>query len=949
MKHRPKLGNINHAHTTYSPIEDAIDLSDYVNFCIGNRTVGAVLLKRHETLQFRFAFRSTGIHPSLSKTVLAALCDQIESGLKGFPGREHLTIVCESFASDVHRQRQLDALYQRVPNDELKALVMSEKARVQQLTRQGIRKPKALHFYGSATIETESVGSEDLVEAFIQKTVSMVGSRWLQLIGEAQNQHTMKLIRAFQHAFNAFLNWEQLLSTQMGLEVIALTAEELWAMQWQEFNASDPRPIPHRVIFDGESFAHQQTAELHAASYVFETASAVPTADREWVCYRNGYVAALSFEHKPGGWVDKAAQLRYLWTALSRDLVSDVRVVCTLAKGNAGLIKTDLMRLQKQANVAQELSSRRVSIDVANQLRSQIATQAQAKLYSGDVPLSLSLVFLVRRKTKADLDDACRYLQNCFQRPAGLEREREYAWRTWLQCQVQLSLEKPLFSPFRRQKTYLASEAMGLMPLLMTKQLDRDGFELIAEEAGTPIHLDLFNAHRNLLIAGTTRSGKSVLVSGLLTHALAHAMPVVAMDFPKQDGSSTFTDYTGLLGEQGAYFDISKESNNLFEIPDLRALPRDEQLERMKDYKSFLVSALITMVFGSSSEDLSSDAKILRQNIRSVLTLALSAFFADSNIQGRYAAAMEAGVGARAWARMPTLRDYVPFCTEDVIRQFTEVARGAREAIAQINLRLNFWLDSSVGNAISRPSSFRTDAQLLVFALRGLSDDEDAAILSLSCYSAAVRRALASPASIFFIDEAPILFKYEEVAALVARLCANGAKSGVRVIISAQDPVTIARAKASADIFPNLSTKLIGRIRPAAQQNFIDILKVPPHLIARNASESFFPKRDALYSQWLLEDTGIFTSCRYYAPFLQLAAVANNPDEHEARAAYMAQAEARGQSPLVGLVQFANELVAAIQQDRPITLPEKRSPSPPNTIPFPIKDTQDTPYAAKTP
>jgi hypothetical protein len=51
-----------------------------------------------------------------------------------------------------------------------------------------------------------------------------------------------------------------------------------------------------------------------------------------------------------------------------------------------------------------------------------------------------------------------------------------------------------------------------------------------------------------------------------------------------------------------------------------------------------------------------------------------------------------------------------------------------------------------------------------IFALRNLSNDEDAAILSLSAYSAALRRALASPASIFFIDESPILFEFDAIA-----------------------------------------------------------------------------------------------------------------------------------------------------------------------------------------
>lgn len=40
----------------------------------------------------------------------------------------------------------------------------------------------------------------------------------------------------------------------------------------------------------------------------------------------------------------------------------------------------------------------------------------------------------------------------------------------------------------------------------------------------------------------TTRVGKSVLVSGILTRALAYRFPVVALNFPKRDGPSTALD-----------------------------------------------------------------------------------------------------------------------------------------------------------------------------------------------------------------------------------------------------------------------------------------------------------------------------------------------------------------------------------------------------------------------
>ncbi len=63
----------------------------------------------------------------------------------------------------------------------------------------------------------------------------------------------------------------------------------------------------------------------------------------------------------------------------------------------------------------------------------------------------------------------------------------------------------------------------------------------------------------------------------------------------------------------------------------------------------------------------------------------------------------------------------------------------------------------------------------------------------------------------------------------------------------------------------------------------LQILKYPRNIISRNASESFFPRKEGVYSQWLLDDNGIYTFCRYYPGYEQLAAVANNPSEQTAR------------------------------------------------------------------
>jgi hypothetical protein len=196
-----------------------------------------------------------------------------------------------------------------------------------------------------------------------------------------------------------------------------------------------------------------------------------------------------------------------------------------------------------------------------------------------------------------------------------------------------------------------------------------------------------------------------------------------------------------------------------------------------------------------------------------------------------------------------------------------------------------------------------------VFALRNVDNEEDAAVLALSALASSLRCALEHPKSIFFIDEAPILFAFDEIANLVGRLCANGAKSGIRVIICAQDPDTIANSVAGSKILQNVTTRLYGRISRSAVPSFVKHLGVPQNMIARNASKSFFPEKVGLYSKWLLESNGTFTFCRYYPGEIQLAVVANNPGEQMMRTEFLEQEPDRE----LALASFAQHLVRKIR------------------------------------
>jgi hypothetical protein len=894
-----------------TPFEDSLHLATMLRVALDGRDIGAYVLTKgtqKDKFCFVFGFECQGIHTTLTTDQIETICNNIEVGLKDIPGEERITFHMGSFSSDKQRQQELTSLIKRAPSPDIKYLLMAERARIKELTRAGIRKPKFLRVYVTYTVEPSAAATNDWIEKFLARGEQW----WLKFKGDfvdVRNEQTEATIAtAYKEGFR---RWEQLLSNQMGLSIKPLTAVELWQEIWKRFNDTQPIDIPQLLILD-ENGLHEQVYSdlastkllidnLHSTTLLME--SSVPCADRRWVHVNNNYVGVMTFLEKPGGWLNKSAQLRYLWELLARETVVDTEIICQLSAANPALVKTTLQRVLKQSNItaltAQEKSK---TIDVNAQLKMRKSVAAQEQLYEGAVPIYTSVAILVHRPNLEKLDEATKYIESCFQRPAQVVRETEYAWKLWLQT-LPIVWEGLLAKPFNRRQLYLTSEVQGLMPLTQTKAGDKRGFELIAEEGGTPVHLDLFNQHKNLALFATTRAGKSVLVSGILTQALAHNIPVVALDYPKPDGTSTFTDYTEFMGRNGAYFDISKQSNNLFEQPDLRSLSRDEQRDRMLDYVGFLESALMTMILGSSSEN-----QLLTQTVRSIINLALGAFFTDEGIKQRYREAIEEGFGTQAWQKTPTLQDFLMFCSPENL-QLDSIGGRVEDALNQIHLRLRFWLSSRVGQAISAPSSFPTDAPLLVFALRNLSDNEDAAILSLSAYSAALRRALSSPSSIFFIDEAPILFEFEQIASLVGRICANGAKAGIRVILSAQDPDTIAKSKASSKILQNLSTRLIGRIQPVAVDSFTNILKYPREIIVRNASESFFPRKEGVYSQWLLDDNGIYTFCRYYPGFEQLAVVANNPHEQSARTETMQQYSDKYEAISV----FARQLVASLR------------------------------------
>jgi len=143
-----------------------------LRIALDGRDVGAYILTKgtqKDKFCFVFGFECKGIHTTLRKEQIDTIFNNIESGLKDIPEGERMTLHMGSFSSDQQRQIELTDLIRRTPSRDIKYLLMAERARAQELTAAGIRKPKFLKIYVTYTIEPSSTNANDWIEKLLGK------------------------------------------------------------------------------------------------------------------------------------------------------------------------------------------------------------------------------------------------------------------------------------------------------------------------------------------------------------------------------------------------------------------------------------------------------------------------------------------------------------------------------------------------------------------------------------------------------------------------------------------------------------------------------------------------------------------------------------------------------------------------------------------------------------
>lgn len=925
VKLKPKIvPNQYGGRSKFMPFQNEINLCCLVEIEKDGRQVSGMLLNNGTNYQLVFGFRLRGLHNLLFRNEVSAFAASLEEGMKDIPPSEKITFCAGCYSSDAARQKELEQLADTAELQPVSVLLRNEQYRLRQQTHQGTRQVWEQIAFCTWTADNEGETiSRDFIGKAIDGVKKLCDSIVETIAGNTriyrEQFYTKLLLNSFEQGF---LRWEILLNTKMGLEISPMNSSELWEWLWQRFNSSKPPQIPQVVKLEetpsGYQLSEIKTTEKHISTVLIEGTNGVSSCpehrksnNRVYLTGKGKECAVLTMYDAPAGWINTRQQLKWIWEVMSSSYVRDTEAIVEISAGNSLVINDNLARQAKGAKAA---SSRAITKgqgrDIGAEIKQEESFDAQRRLYQGAVPLNAAVAFLVYRNTAEELSQACNVLSNSFG-TAKVIRERNVAWDIWLQC-LPITWKWLLHSGSflsERRLTLDTETAAGILPLTVPRDLDKKGVEFITHRGGKPIFIDLFYSQiSRALITGESGSGKSVLGWRFTVEALANNIPVVGMDI-SSGGNSTFKTAIELLGDQGAYYDISQGSSNLVEPPDLRKFDKAERERRMESWKEFIRKALVAIAMGKIHHP------HLAQRVDSIILRMLDMYLRDPEIIARYNKAFERGWQSPEWQQMPTLQDLLRFCSKERLnlKSFEELDRLA---INQILSQGNALLTSRLGKAIGQPSTFSPEPAVKFFALSGLSNEQDAYLMAINAHAACIRNALSHPKSLFIGDELSVLLKKDGFASVVGELCATGRKDGIAVLLLSQDFDAICECSAGAQILQNMVYRITGRITNSGVAAAHKYLGYDPQIISSNATESFLPRAADLYSCWLIEKGGRFWRSRFYPGEMMLASVANNQNEKEARDRIMAQYPPTLKGQLQGLKHFTQEYIAAVKEGK---------------------------------
>jgi hypothetical protein len=807
---------------------------------------GAYVLHRKTEAMFIFGWRYTG-HDSLS--VLQEVENNLNGmfyGLSGLQPHVNLKVYQSSFSGDSGVQEQQEALTKRKNLTLLERLLIgSGIKRIQDMTdsdpmvrqRYGNMQCHQSLVYAKVRLQFGSPPSQN--PSMIEKLLAAISAAVGVGITDPNIDHWNKVAFAAYEAFT-FVNKSLRNSSNFGFQAQVLSADDLFAIDYRELHPNSEIPlIPQKIVVtrDGLGLPEFNT-NTHILGVLLDPESGyspaiqaensyifLPTLNKYAGFVRIGGKSKISsFPSVKGS--DELGLYLFWQNILARkgDVLFDYKIIWEYILDDSGIEEINLERTIKGAVGRQTSAINQKTVDVSAQMLQEAAMEAREALESQDKIGFLSIGVWVYRNTIEELNSA---INGLIQNMPTTNSERslytcEYVWHQTPPYTWQSFLTEPMDD---RIKYFAQKEAVPQLPFLSPQRLDNSGSLFLHEQFRTPIYLDFWQKCPNhIALIGETGGSKSVVTFGLILEGNIYSYPSIIFEFPRSDGSSTYTDFLRILKAQGkkvAYIDVRRSRINILERPSFSHIDTSTEIGKQKltdaiqDIEDSQSALLVSVVLGVSQH---SD----QETIESWVYRAYRAFLKSSEISERYNSAVQARFGNPGFERMPGLPDFVRFACgsieitnegakcipgwfQEQIDNDPLLYDGSKKAIDYITNSLRGILDTPLGRSISGPSSFSLeDADCIVLSLTNVSGNRESLVYAQAGLQLILRKAIASNHSACFVEELTTLYMMPAFAKQIATLPPTARKQGMNCAFIFQSIAEPFATSYGAMIFNNL-------------------------------------------------------------------------------------------------------------------------------------------------
>ncbi len=890
---------------TFHHIEKKFLFYTYGQIELEGKEIGFYLLRRGSELMFIFAWTVSGHAPSMTEVESQSILSACTEALNNLPKDIDLKFYedVEKYCDDYLKMQaglllnnELDPLSQEA--------IRSRARRAEELKNEGRLLKHTVSIYAKYRVQ---LGGDYAVNLnFLEELIS----KTQPIVGMLRGQH-FDTVAAWSKVIDfaykyAYKKVNFLLSDNKGgfslLKAKTMSVQDIFERDYLELheltkqNPEVPR-TPQYIVYNefglGAPVINQYGNS--ALGTLFEPQGGCPASpkfDKHLVYYpiKNKYagfvrIGQIRSYTKDRGSIERG-YLKHLWKLLAGNnkALYDCRVVSEITADRSGFEIISLDRIISNSLKREALAAKRQTVDVVAIRRREQAIEARDELADNNIPFWVSFGIWLYRDTKDELKQDLRELASQIT-GAAVEEEENCAEDVWFQS-LPFEWSAFLTKPNHRRQKYISYQTVPCIPLVKIEKLNKKGVLFVTRDLRTPIYLDFANKQNHTAIIAKTGSGKSNIILDILLEYIIHHYALVLFDFPRPNGSSTFTLLIPLLQELGvkaAYHNVRENVMNIIELPDLSSIEDDtERTTRLQQAMDNHLRLLCTLVLGTVPN------QEREMTVMSLLGRCYRDFHKEPTIKQRYKKSIAGGYGSEAYSKMPILEDFVGFAQKWFANYIDE--KGSRlsgysnDTIDIILSQLEGVLTTALGRSINGISSFDIKVQVLVIGLTNVSESMDSLVYAMSGLNALYRASFSAKRSMLGVDEGTRLYKFPAFARETGTIPIHGRKWGCNFLIAAQEITSILNSCSGGEIFKNIDNIFGGHIGSAALPEMTsEQVGFKPEIISSYTSKGYKPSAELGESYWYLKRGDAHIEIAHPGNDLLLGLGATEPEEDEDR------------------------------------------------------------------